>query len=855
MTAPYQRRSTDDKTASPFVVPPSGGLRVHGTEDKAPHKCGTTNKDAARPFAVPPSGGEWWWPKGLIPEPDQFADFAADVVLPEQPSTAWMSLTCGSWYSLWVNGVLVSHGPPREVPPWQYYDTVDLAATLQAGINRIRIRAYHLGVDTQFHAACMAGLMLAGEIAGADWCIDPGNRKYWHAAKSPAFLPGSPRLLGCLGFGEHADLTEDTDEWLHRPVDRSWRESAVVAHHPLPGRENLIPSDLPALSGQVREAVFAGETSGWEVWDFGGEVFGFLELLIEADQPATCTLLHGESLTRSGLPDHEFCGGDFREVLDLPAGVRCWKAFEKRALRYLALPSGFRVHRLAIRESHWPLKETWRDFPGVEQLPVRDKAILAAAARTVILCCDDLLNDCPRRERSQYADPADYMESMPLLYGTLEPIRRWLRQYLRGAGPDGVLRMCYPSPPDKPVIPDFSIAFAANLLRYYRLSGDIDTVSECFPSAHAGLSVFEQYSDAVGLLADVPGWIFLCNSFELAKHPRSAALNALWSDGWQALGELSLVLGDSRAENFMAKADGLRAAWRSLFLRDGRILDCDISLDHERRSWWNYHFEADRGCFLDDPPYPDSFVIRFPVPRLARALTIAAAGRVRVWCDGVLLLDETNRKAWTHPHPFDPWERRLPSCPVELLIEVFHNPIDWEVYIAFDNGHPGPAMVGEVSKDCLDDAASLASMTVRPAKFRPWTAPLHNQITAGYCAGMLEPDEAAGVLRQCLREEYHVPWLKRTTPLICTATEDRELIANRAVLCNTPHSLSYFCRALSTYGMRNEAKGICRKLFGAMIDAGASTLWEEFAPRSSLCHAWGAFCVPHLLPHKNSRQE
>ncbi len=759
-----------------------------------------------------------------------------------------MAVTCGSWYSLWGNGVLLSHGPPREVPPWQYYDSVDLTTALQAGMNRIRIRAYHLGVDTQSHAACMAGLMVAGEIAGAGWRIDPGCRNHWLAARSPAFLRGAPRLLGCLGFGEHASLEESTDDWLAHPADPSWGRPAVVAHHPLPGRENLIASDLPVFTGKILEAVPLRESGDWQVWDFGGEVFGFLEMEIEADRSASCTILHGESLTRSGLPDHGFCGGDFREILKLPVGLRCWKSFEKRALRYLALPSGFHVHRLGIRESHWPLTETWLDLPGVSGLPALDRSIVAAAARTVELCCDDLLNDCPRRERGQYADPADYMEAMPLLFGTLAPIRRWLRQYLRGAGPDGVLRMCYPSPPDKPVIPDFSIGFASNLLRYLRLSGDIHTVRECYPSALASLSAFERHSDANGLLADVPGWVFLCNSFELAKHPRSAALNALWSTGWRALGELARTLGESGADQFLSRADALRAAWRNTFWRGGRILDCDISPDHERLTWWNHHFEADRGYFADDSSGGGSFVISFAIQGPAGELAIAAPGRVRVWCDGNVLFDATNSQPWTHPHPFNPWVCSLPTGAAHLLIEVGHNPIDWEVYVAFDHGCPGPAMTGETEKCWLDSPSALEAMAVRPAEFRTWSPPRHNQITAGYCAGMLEPDEAGRVLRECLRQDYHVPWLKRTTPIICTATGDRDLIANRAVLCNTPHSLSFFCRALATHGMRSEAKDLCRKLFGAMVAAGASTLWEEFAPRSSLCHAWGAFCAEYLLP-------
>lgn len=819
---------------------------------KDSHQLFPLNKEGAAPFVVF-SGGEWWWPEGVVPEPDQFADFAADVDIPVLPVTAWMALTCGTWYSLWVNEKLLSHGPPRETAPWQYYDTVDISFALCTGMNRIRIRAYHLGVNTQFHQACLAGLMVAGEIACKGWRIDLSNRKCWRAAKSPAFLSSAPRLLGCLGFGEHVNMLENTDSWLQSPSDPQWHTPAVVAAHPLCGREKLIPSDLPAFSGIVKEAVSVGETCGWQVWDFGVEVFGFLELEIEAVQSSTCTLLHGESLTRSGLPDYQFCGGDFREILEMPAGIRCWKAFEKRALRYLALPSGFFVHRLAIRQSHWPLTETWRNIPGVADMPDRDLWIVAAAARTVVLCCDDLLNDCPRRERSQYADPADYMEAMPLLFGTLDPIRRWLRQYLRGAGADGVLRMCYPSPPDKPAIPDFSIAFADNLLRYFKLSGDIDTVRSCYLSALAGLSAFDCYADSNGLLAEVPGWIFLCNSFELAKHPRSAALNALWSHGWRALGELARLLGNPEAELYLSRADQLRTSWRNTFWRNGRILDCDISLEHESFTWWNYHFDADRGYFADDVPSPDSFVIKFPILGVAHRLSIAAPGRIRIWCAGELLFDETNRRPWTHSHPFHPWHVSLPPQADQLLIEVGHNSIDWEIYVAFDEGHPGEAMVGEVANGWQDDGeTALARQALRPAEFRPWSAPIHNQITAGYCASMLEPHEASNLLRQCLSEEYFVPWLKRTTPIVSVTTSDREKIVNRVVPCNTPHSLSYFCRALAAHGMEREAQELCRRFFGAMIDAGASTLWEEFAPRSSLCHAWGAFCVLYLLPRPDT---
>jgi hypothetical protein len=773
------------------------------------------------------TGAAWWWAAETAPQPQQYVDVACDLDLDAAPEHAWIALSCGSWYTLWVDGVWTAHGPPREVAPWQYYDVIDLRPLLHAGRNRLRIRALHFGRPTQSHAPCLAGLLLRGVVEGIP--LDDPER--WRAAVCAAQRPDPPHLHGCCGWGEHADLARDPDAWLTADVDPGWRKPAVVAAHPLPGRGRLIPNDLPPFTGRTRTARPLHVRDGWQVWDFGQEVFGFVDLDVTAAAPGACDVCSGESLLESGLPDHRYGGGDFRDRLELPAARRRWRSFEKRAMRYAALPVGVQVHALAVHEHHRPLTEVWRARAAA--LPERDRAILAAAARTITLCTDDLLNDCPRRERGQYNDPAVYAEAFPLLFGTREPIRRWLRQYLRGAGPDGVLRCCYPSPPSQGVIPDFSLYFAANVRRYLEATGDLDTARLAFPAAFAGVAAYERHADAAGLLADVPGWIFLCNSFEVAKHPRSAGLNALWADAWNQLAVLADRLGDGRADGFRRRAADLRAAWRRVFWRDGRILDSDRSPEHEAHAWWNYHIEADRGRFAVDEQPP--MRLRLAWQGSPTRLRVAAAGRVRIRSGGRGILDETPRSVWSRPHPFEPW--MVPFAGGDLEIELDFNRVDWELYLAADDGTPGPVQVDG-----------------RTAAFRPWRAPRWSQITAGYAcdSGMLEPEEARAVLGRCLRPHYHVPWLKRTTPIICTPTADPALIAERAVLCNTPQSLAFFCRALRSQGMGAEARDLCRRIYGAMLDAGATTLWEEFAPRSSLCHAWGAMCVEHLLgdiPH------
>lgn len=775
------------------------------------------------------SGSAWWWPAGVAPQPLQYADFACDLDLDQAPAHAWIALSCGSWYTLWVNGAWVAHGPPREVAPWQYYDVVDLRPLLQAGRNRLRVRAWHIGGTTQYHAPCQAGLLLRGMVD--DRRLD--EQAAWRAVVCSAQRPDAPHLHDCCGWGEHVDLADDPAVWLRTDADPTWPQPAAIAAHPLPGRDRLVPNDLPDFTGRSWVAVPLHRRDGWQVWDFGQEVFGFLSAELSAPAAMACDLLHGESLQSDGLPDHRFGGGDFRDRLELPAARRTWESFEKRALRYLALPEAVRVHRLAVREHHRPLTEVWR---ARTDLPARDRDILAAAARTVTLCTDDLLNDCPRRERGQYNDPSVYMRAFPLLFGTLEPVRRWLLQYLRGAGADGMLRACYPSPPAMTVIPDFSIAFARNLRDYLDLSGDIETARLGFPAAVAGVEAFRCHAGADGLLADAPGWTFLCNSFEVAKFPRSAGLNAVWAAAHAELAELGRRLGDPRSGAWAAQATALRTAWRAAFWRGGRILDADSSPAHERHRWWNWHVEADRGRFAVDGQPPMRTVLRWQ--GAPRRMSVAASGRVRVSHAGQVLLDAAPRSPWTRPHPFDPWEVALPPDfhDGELEIELACNRIDWELYLAADDGEPLPFQVDGRTTSC-----------------RPWSAPRWNQITAGYAidSGMLERDEAIAVLRRCLRQAYHVPWLKRTTPIVCVPTADPALIADRAVLCNTPQSLAFFCRALRAHGMAEDARGLCRLLYGAMLDAGATTLWEEFAPRSSLCHAWGAMCVEHLLGHSD----
>ena len=118
--------------------------------------------------------------------------------------------------------------------------------------------------------------------------------------------------------------------------------------------------------------------------------------------------------------------------------------------------------------------------------------------------------------------------------------------------------------------------------------------------------------------------------------------------------------------------------------------------------------------------------------------------------------------------------------------------------------------------------------------------------TVGYAAfhGLLETDEARRFLRACLPDEYHFPFAKRTMPFFAKINDTPN--PRRILPCNVPASMFHFCHALKRHGMALEARALLLPIYAGMLDRGATTWWEEWNNRSSLCHAWASFVVLFL---------
>lgn len=776
----------------------------------------------------------WLWVDDDVLRPNQYAAFQTTIEVSEDPLRAWLAWSADTLGKVFLNGRMLSFGPARESPPYYYYEVVDLAPYLLDGDNTLTLQAHYCGIAHASNAVGAAGVQLAGEIVFSNEHMDLGDPRNWRCRRLPNYRSESPRLTVCLGFSEDVDLRANAQAAWTCPV-------AMPLERGSPRRAALAP-DLPPMLVETFAETVQRPLDGGTLIDMQREVLGHVTLDFDLPQPASIELHYAEALS-GGRVDSSKGGAHYFDRLHGRAGRNSWTSFDKRAVRYAWVCGPARVRSFTVESRRYPLvlKE-----PGRARGESFEAKVRRISARTVELCSEDLLTDCPWRERGQYTDVFFAMGATKRLFGTIEPVRRFLVQMARGGEALGRVPSRWPSGPDAPVIPDFIITYILGLREFLRLGGEPAVVEPCFGLALNSLRGLREYEDTERLLANVPRWVFLDNSFEIAKQPRSSALNAAYAGGHEALAEVARALRRSaEAEALAGDYAALRQAWRARFLTRGRLYDADSAPEHERWRYLNVHYPATTGDWT-----ATAFLFRARIrwPRAgALSLRLACFGAARIWLDGRVVWETEAGGGWERPPLFNPFSLDFtPERPVsELVAHVGHSPIEGEFFLGserlprWENAQIAPAPAVDLARPGQPQPVG-AWRACEPAPY--CVAPL-SQVSVGYAAyhGMFEPDEARRWLTQAMPEAYAFNLPKRTTPLLARFTSELEELQARVIPANTPCALYFLCHGLKRYGREPQARALLRKFYTPMIEGGAETWWEEFNDRSSLCHQWGSF--------------
>lgn len=220
-------------------------------------------------------------------------------------------------------------------------------------------------------------------------------------------------------------------------------------------------------------------------------------------------------------------------------GRQRFDKFNATAVRAMQLvvrnaPHGLRIRRIGSVATHFPARQQGAFDCSDPFL----RSLWETSRYTVLQCMHDSWIDCPGREARQWVgDAFVQFDVAALAFGAdVFPLQRqFLRHAAEGQRADGLIRMFAPGDiaADALTIPDFTLLWVIAADRYYRASGDLETVEAIFPAIECALAWFDRHRDRSGLLASIPQWHFI-EWADLDRQGEAAAINALFAGALQA---------------------------------------------------------------------------------------------------------------------------------------------------------------------------------------------------------------------------------------------------------------------------------------------------------------------------------
>ncbi len=507
--------------------------------------------------------------------------------LPPRACPVRLSADCR--YKLWCNGAFVSFGPAKGDGKVWYYDALDLAPWLRAGINVLAVQVLHYPADP----ARGNHSLFRSRRPGLYWEGPAGDWRC-HTEQTVSFYAEESRFAP-LQIHERAALDAAARDWRTAAfhADRWERPEPLPETALLPSQrpDRLRPRPVPFA--QRREGRFLLPVSTVPthtvcsfVLDAGEEVCAFLRLAVSGGRGAQIELLQSECyVTDRGKADrldaeHGRLEG-YTDFYTVSGGDReVYEPFWFRSFRFLKVTVKTEDEPLALlsldyEETGYPLAVRTRVSTSDASLA----GIWDISLRTLRRCMHDTYMDCPFYEQLQYI--MDTRSQILYTYAVSADdrlARQAIDDFSRAQRPDGLMNASYPNVTVN-VIPGFSLYYILMVHDHMMYFGDLALVRRHLPVIDRVLDFFGGHLTSEGLVGKVGGvngkapfWSFIDWAAEWlpTEGMPTAGLygpltmeSLLYVLGLQKAAELAEYAGSGRGPEYRARAEAVQAAIRS----------------------------------------------------------------------------------------------------------------------------------------------------------------------------------------------------------------------------------------------------------------------------------------------------
>jgi hypothetical protein len=275
---------------------------------------------------------------------------------------------------------------------------------------------------------------------------------------------------------------------------------------------------LKAGSGPARILTGDGKGDPYVTLDFGKEVTGYVRLRLNGVAGGIVDLGYSEML-RDGQVDYLKEQMNYADRYIMRDGPQDWELFFWKGFRYLQLtfrncPKPVELESVSLLFTSFAVNYRG-SFECSDPLLNR---IWDLGRWTLQLCMHDGHEDCPWREQGQWlGDQQVELQTNYVTFGDTALGTKFFRQIAQGQDDQGRLPGEYPAEiavypqrqPIGPGLPTFMAQWVTMLLHHYRYTGDLQVVSELFPNVSRVIGYLGRFQDGDGLLAQVPGFVFL----------------------------------------------------------------------------------------------------------------------------------------------------------------------------------------------------------------------------------------------------------------------------------------------------------------------------------------------------------
>ncbi len=417
----------------------------------------------------------------------------------------YIDISADDYYKLKINGHNVGEGPAPSYFFHYYYNRYNIEKYLKKGKNIISVHVYYQGlVNRVWNSGDYRQGMIAEIYLNKKLFLK--TDKSWKYKISNAYE--SEETIGYeTQYLENINFNKVDKNWQNiNYYDSTWNNvfEKISDDHKLYLQPTSVLDFYYKKPKKIKKI-----TDGHYFIDFGQNIVGYFEMEIKGYKGEVVEIRHGEELnkdqnTRVRYKMRSNC--KYQEYITLSGQKDKLKFYDYKVFRYVEVIShqknskSIKPDTFKVLIRHYKFNDDNTTFVSSDELLNK---VWEICKNSVKYGVQDGFLDCPGREKGQYlGDTVITGLAHYYLTGDLKLYKKAIHDFalssyissgLMAVAPGGLMQE----------IADYSLQWPFILLKYYKLSGDIDFLKEMYPIAEKLLEYFIQFQREDGLLENV----------------------------------------------------------------------------------------------------------------------------------------------------------------------------------------------------------------------------------------------------------------------------------------------------------------------------------------------------------------